>query len=293
MLRRINKEDGRQFFMKLKYLGTAAAEGFPAAFCNCEYCKKARQNLAREFRTRSQAIINGELLIDFPPESYLHSVRYGIDFSAIKYLLVTHSHTDHFYAQELCNRGYRFAVNMTEPTLDIFGNEEVLSVFQEGTRREIRPAVAEGLRFQVIHPFQDFSCGKYRVLTLPAKHDEREEALLYCIQYEGKTLLWLNDTGPLSDEVYPFLADKGIKADAVSFDCTFADEKSPSSARHMNIFQNIQERENMERFGVIKPDTKYYVTHFSHNGAPFRDRMQLMAEKFGFIAAFDGCEIEI
>ena len=29
--------------MKLKYLGTAAAEGYPAMFCNCENCKKAQK----------------------------------------------------------------------------------------------------------------------------------------------------------------------------------------------------------------------------------------------------------
>ena len=29
--------------MKLTYLGTAAAEGLPALFCNCEFCQKARE----------------------------------------------------------------------------------------------------------------------------------------------------------------------------------------------------------------------------------------------------------
>ena len=29
--------------MKFQYLGTAAAEDFPAVFCNCEYCQKARE----------------------------------------------------------------------------------------------------------------------------------------------------------------------------------------------------------------------------------------------------------
>lgn len=28
--------------MKFTFLGTAAAEGFPAVFCNCKYCKEAR-----------------------------------------------------------------------------------------------------------------------------------------------------------------------------------------------------------------------------------------------------------
>ena len=27
--------------MKITFLGTAAAEGFPAIFCNCEHCREA------------------------------------------------------------------------------------------------------------------------------------------------------------------------------------------------------------------------------------------------------------
>ena len=96
--------------MRIRYLGTAAAEGFPAVFCNCAACKMARE--LGELRTRSQALIDETLLVDLPPETYYHTVRFGIDLSAVSHLLVTHSHTDHFYAQELVNRGYKFAYGM-------------------------------------------------------------------------------------------------------------------------------------------------------------------------------------
>ena len=29
--------------MKIQYLGTGAAEGIPAIFCECDTCKKARE----------------------------------------------------------------------------------------------------------------------------------------------------------------------------------------------------------------------------------------------------------
>lgn len=48
--------------MKIKYLGTAAAEGIPALFCRCDICKEARKRGGREIRTRSQAIIDEKLL---------------------------------------------------------------------------------------------------------------------------------------------------------------------------------------------------------------------------------------
>ena len=76
--------------MKIRYLGTAAAEGFPAAFCNCSSCISARKNLKKELRTRSQLLVDEDLMIDFPPDSYCHAMRFGVDLSAVRYLLVTH-----------------------------------------------------------------------------------------------------------------------------------------------------------------------------------------------------------
>lgn len=87
--------------MKFRYLGTAAAEGWPAVFCNCDHCHRAKKAGGRNIRTRSQALINDDLLIDFPSDSYHHALHCGLDFSACRYLLVTHSHTDHFSPTDL------------------------------------------------------------------------------------------------------------------------------------------------------------------------------------------------
>ena len=75
--------------MKFRYLGTAAAEGWPAVFCNCDHCHRAKKAGGRNIRTRSQALINDDLLIDFPSDSYHHALHCGLDFSACRYLLVT------------------------------------------------------------------------------------------------------------------------------------------------------------------------------------------------------------
>lgn len=82
--------------MKLKYLGTAASEGVPALFCNCKYCKKARKLGGKNIRTRSQTMINDDLLVDFGPDTYLHVLQNGINLLDIKNVLITHCHQDHF-----------------------------------------------------------------------------------------------------------------------------------------------------------------------------------------------------
>lgn len=274
--------------MKIQYLGTAAAEGFPAVFCNCGACTRARADLPAQLRTRSQMLIDGTLLVDFPPDTYMHTLRFGFDLSAVRTLLVTHSHTDHFYAQEFVNRGYKFAQGMRAEGLDLFANKEVLSVFAEGTRREMRQEVSEHIRLHAVRPFERFMAGEYEIIALPAEHTPQEEALIYCISRGGKSLLYCNDTGLLDEKCYAFLAECGVQLDAVSFDCTFADTAGPHSSRHMGFAENDIVCEKLAIYGIISPDAKYYVTHFSHNSAPFRERIEKEAERRGYIAAYDG-----
>ena len=277
--------------MIIQYLGTGAAEGFPAVFCHCESCTQARRDLQKECRTRSQVLVDGKLLIDFPADSYLHSLRFGTDLSAVETLLVTHSHTDHFYAQEFVNRGHKFAFDLVSPTLDLYGNAEVLSVFAEDTRREMRDDVRQNLRLHECGPFQQFTAAGYEIFTLPAVHTPKEQALLYCIR-KDKTLLYLNDTGFPQEECFAFLKEKGIRADFVSMDCTFADDARPHSGRHMGFAENVRLREALMRFGIAGKDTQFCATHFSHNSAPFRDRLCAVAKEYGFLAAYDGLKIE-
>ena len=74
--------------MKFRYLGTAASEGWPALFCNCEYCLKAKKLGGKNLRTRSQAIVNDDMLIDFPGDTFAHMLATGMDFSKVRWCLV-------------------------------------------------------------------------------------------------------------------------------------------------------------------------------------------------------------
>lgn len=51
--------------MKILYMGTAAAEGWPALFCSCPICTHARETGGRNLRTRTPALLDGSLLLDF------------------------------------------------------------------------------------------------------------------------------------------------------------------------------------------------------------------------------------
>lgn len=278
--------------MKISFLGTGAAEGVPAMFCACPFCKSVREAGINQYRTRSQILIDGDLSIDFPPEAYVHSLRFNVNLSALKYVLVTHSHMDHFYAHDFILRGYKYATVESEK-LKIFGNAEIKNVFEECTRREMRSEVLGNLEVTTVHALEVFNVGEYRIITLPAQHGTAEEALLYYVEKGGRGCLHLCDTGALSDEAVNFLAVNKAFASLVTFDCTFLYAPPKAGTRHMCVADNMEIAKRLENAGIINADTKRVITHFSHNSHPTDERLAAIEKQFSVIAAYDGLTLEI
>lgn len=277
--------------MKVIYLGTGAAEGIPALFCNCEFCRSAR---ARGIlRTRSQILLDGELSIDFPPDAFYHSARGKADFSAIKYLLVSHAHMDHFYASDFILRGYKYAKDMREEELFVFAPEEACEVFCEDTRREIRAEIAEKIRLYVVNAFEEVRFGEWRIFPMKAKHSSKEP-LVFLIEKGGKRILHLYDTGLLPEEDYEYLARIGGEpVDLVNLDCTFLRARADAAARHMGIYENAEVLARLQELGLSDGHTKKVITHFSHNAAPTEETLKEVEKEFGVLAAYDGMELVI
>lgn len=279
--------------MKITYLGTGAAEGIPALFCNCDYCKGVKETGGALVRSRSQIVIDGELGIDFPPDCFYHAAARGVDLSAIKYLLVTHSHMDHFYAHDFILRGYKYAQNLTSDVLNLYGNAEVKAVFEECTRRELRPEIGETIRLNTLALFEEVSFGQWRVNTLKAQHSSHDP-LLFLLEKGDKRILHLTDTGALPEENYSYLA-AALRSplDLITFDCTFLWEETPPNARHMGLDENMRTYAKLQAMGFVNERTKKVITHFSHNSRPTAESLKRAEEAFGAIAAYDGLEITI
>ena len=87
--------------MKIKYLGTAAYEGVPAPYCKCRVCRESFRTGGRALRSRSQALVDGELLFDYNADTVCHSLQYRIEWEKIGDCLITHSHSDHLCPADL------------------------------------------------------------------------------------------------------------------------------------------------------------------------------------------------
>ena len=269
--------------MKLTYLGTAAAEGFPALFCKCTHCNEARRLGGKNIRTRSQALINDDLLIDFPADTYHHFLQNEINGDEIKYLLVTHAHSDHFYPRDLFIRHGCYAHDMRVTTLKVFCSEHTLS--------KVGNELPENVEFNVLEPFVTVELGSYRITPLPAKHMPGGQPLIYIIEGD-KTLLYAHDTGYFHESVFKYIEKSSIVFDIVSLDCTNIDIPITDEGSHMG-FPNIQRvLDRLCSIGAVTETTLKYVNHFSHNGAPLHDDLTRKAQKIGCKVSFDGCKIE-
>jgi len=283
--------------MKIQFLGTAAAEAIPGIFCDCPVCREAREKKGRFVRTRAQQLIDDSLLIDYGPDTYMHSLEYDINLSQIDNVLITHVHDDHFTAQQTQYRTTSFSNAVKNETLTFFGSEDMVAEVMKEPDLVKRFTNQTRVRFHVLKPFETTSVGEYEVTALPARHGT-PHPFVYAIIREGKSYLLLNDTGRLLPETYDWLAKSGIVFDAVSFDCTFGFvntlEKYGEVVGHMGLIDNFAVKQALISQGNIDECTICIVTHFSHNGKDvgYEDMLK-HTDTYGFELAYDGMIVEV
>ncbi len=277
--------------MKIQFLGTAAAEGVPALFCNCRVCRLSRKKGGRNIRTRSQALIDGKILIDFPPDTYMHFLYHKVDLPSVHTCIVTHNHADHLYTADAEARLPGYAHDITEEPLtfycDYASYSEMLSAISEYKKKDSGRIAAKR-----ISPFNAFDVEGYKITPLRAAHDSASDPVIYVIQKDGKSFLYGNDTGIFPKETWQWLSQNPIKFDAVSLDCTMA--PTADYWAHMGLNNCIEIRNRMIDMGITNnKDTNFILHHFSHNSGYTYDEFVPVAENEGFTVAYDGMITEI
>ena len=277
--------------MKIRYLGTAAAEGTPAPFCECDVCEYARANGGKNIRTRTQALIDDSVLIDLCPDTFWHSVRDGLKLCYLDACLVTHSHSDHLSPKELFWCVPSVAQMKTRKPFAIYGSEEVVSYIRaekydvdvEGLEKD------GGITLGALPLFTPSDVCGYRVTPLAADHPTKSP-VLYIIEKDGKSILYATDTGYLPEKTWEYLASIDTVFDVVSYDATYLIREA-DNRYHMNLDGNTRMRERLIAMGRANEKTRHVLQHFSHKGLLAHDALVPVAEERGFIAAFDGMEI--
>lgn len=275
--------------MEIRYLGTAAAEGWPALFCDCALCCRAREVGGKELRTRTQALVDDTLLIDLPPDTYTHAIRDRLQLGKIQHLLVTHSHMDHFFPVELIHRHEHFG-HGAKGMLHVYGNEAVEKAFYDAVlidRFKVHP-LDDAVRFIRLEPFDTFEAEGYQITAVPADHDKRETCYIYIIEKEGRCLLYGHDTGlELSPKAWDCIFRHHY--DLVSMDATMG--RKHSERYHMGLPDVLDFAERLQKQGCIGKETIKVINHFSHNGDMTHEELETFAGEHGLIASYDGMQV--
>jgi len=266
-------------------LGTAAAEGWPALWCPCDACAEAARLGGKNIRRRTAYQVGERVHIDFGADSFAQMLEFGLEYHRLEHLLITHSHYDHICPQEIGYRREGFTDLPPDNVLSIYGNEEVRAKLGSigHTLEECRA------RFVPITPFEPIDLGEGVVATpLEADHAGDEQAVIYLLEHDGRTILQGNDSGWYPEATWDFLESKEI--DIAIIECTYGPREG--GHHHLGANEVIEVRQRLLKLGALKPDSRVIATHFSHNGGWLHDRLEDFFAPHDIEVAFDGMQLE-
>lgn len=308
--------------MKLQFLGTSAGEMYPAVWCHCPHCEYARTHGGRNLRRHSCALLDEDVLLDFSSHAFITAQEWGLDLTAVRTLLVTHAHADHFDPLNIICRirpsrdgawyepsetvdfeaadgwiGPRFT---PLPVLDVYGHQTVMDLLRHSNAHI--GAYGEGGRVPADDPFDaalhPLSAMEQVALpdrdltftALPSHHGDPGTTYNYVIARGGKTLLYATDCGGYDPEVLAYL--KTRRFDCVVVEGTFGLMRHRDPG-HMNLDKNREFLRFFTENGLWSGAPRMILTHIAPHCAPPYDAYRTVVEAAGMELAYDGMITEI
>ncbi|NPV08395.1 MAG: MBL fold metallo-hydrolase [Anaerolineae bacterium] len=270
--------------MLLRFLGSGAAESFPAPFCTCHNCQVARRNGGRDIRRRSALLVNDDLLIDFGPDVFQALQEFGLDATNVRTLIITHGHSDHLAADSFIYRtpGFRQATEL--PLLEVYAPADALDAVLQLMGASLESA---RLRLLPVTAGDEVRSNGYSILALPAAHGGAEyECVTYLVERDGARLLYATDTGPFPEGAWDILARYPPALAIV--DATMG---HLSGGSHMGI---EQVKTTVARLRELAgPQMRAIAHHFSHQANPSHDELTRIYGADDIGVAYDGMLVEV
>jgi phosphoribosyl 1,2-cyclic phosphate phosphodiesterase len=268
--------------MVVRLLGTGAADGVPAYFSNSRVSNYAREHGGKDVRSRSAAIIDGQLKIDLPPDTLMQLQRDNLDARDWIALLYTHSDADHFAVEELQYSLFPFCENEFAP-FTIYANETVV----KGIHERFPDWPFEVYQTRSFVPFQ---VAEYKITPVSAYHSITEDCQNLIIEHGGVSFLYGTDTGVWRERTWEFL--EGVRLDGMVIECTNGGSRS-SYWGHLNVEDCIAVVKQLREMGTLKKGAPVITTHHSHDGAMIHCELERALCPHGIQPGYDGMEVEI
>jgi len=202
--------------MKIHFLGTGAADW------------KLADSKALEYRFFSSALIDDVLLIDPGPDVFVSAEKFSIDLSKVKYIINTHSHSDHY-------------------------NLETLNKLQ-----------AHGAVFESFKAATQRAVGEYFISAYAANHSTCKDAVHFIIEKNGKRIFYGLDGAWLMYDEVAAIKQNGI--DLAVLDATIGNIEGDYRIFEHNNLAMVKEiaaslKEDVKRFVISH---MAYTLHENH-----------------------------
>ena len=290
----------------LLVLGSAAAEGVPAFFCDCRVCREAAKRGGKDVRGRTAYNFGGTVQIDFGPDMLQAVWKYRDRLSAIRHVLITHAHEDHLTPESFLYHGGGFCGTPTE-TLTIHGTAPTWARLRGGLAPTDPGSFdwrwkASNLAFHEIKTVDAFELPDVgaRVWSVPADHAENLDCVLYVVSMGGRTVLIGHDTGYPREEAWAALEKlRGrIAIDIAVLDDTGMLAGAPGAPSpdvwdrgHMSAPTILKVFDRLDSLGLLAPGCIRAVNHFSHNGGSTHEELEAFYAPRGIVVGYDGLEL--
>jgi phosphoribosyl 1,2-cyclic phosphate phosphodiesterase len=286
------------------FLGTGAAEMYPNPYCDCNVCMRVRNNNEKP-RLQSAFLIDSNNLIDFGTTVLAESSLYNIRIDAVENIFITHTHSDHFSIENIesfsmadkRNKHVPLNFYMSEKAYDWFMKYLDLTKPLSNSSEEIEELInANRICFHKIKPYTSFIVDNMNVFSVESNHRVNKTELsvnyLFDRGEQGK-LLYVLDSGIYTKKNLEVLKNAGV--DVLIMEGTFGSLPVDPEFGHLNAEHFIQQTELFSQYGIIKKDTRIYVTHINQcntfNHAEYQKYLNDHS-KHNIIVASDGMEIE-
>ena len=228
-------------------------------------------------------LVGSSCLIDCGTATPRNLAAAGIRPAAVRNLLVTHAHPDHFRPDAVAE-----LARAARRTLRVWASPLALAELPDGPF-EKRPLEAG----------RAFRAGAARVTALPANHFVRagDASFHFLVVAGGRRLLYATDGAWMLAEEKRLLAAalKGAPLDAVVWDATRgATPDDYRFADHNNLKMIDALRLGMEGCGLAAPATRHVFTHISRQLWPRTpSARRRLAERHGGLLAEDGLTLSV
>ncbi len=246
--------------MRIRMLGSGAADGWPNPWCTCASCTAA---LAQGVvRGNTAVLLDDTVLLDAGPDGFRAAARAGVSLSGVSLALVTHRHADHHYPQGWIWRAW--AVQPGPMTLVA----PPLVLAEAG----YEPSIA-------VSPGDGISLHGYDIRVLAAEHPD--DAVLFDVTGpDGGRLLYACDTGALPAATVEACRDR-------AFDVVLLELAGTPMPSHLTLSTWPAQVSRLRDVRAIVDSTRVVAVHLGH-GNPAPDVLDSELASLGARAARDG-----